>query len=83
MVVGVVRMVSLSNDAYDTLSKLKRGDESFSKVVLRLVEKERKHGSILDFAGAWGTEGGEKETKRIVGQIYAWRQMKTRRYRGW
>lgn len=68
--VCLVKMVSLSNDAYAILSGLKRRDESFSKVVARLAQKEKNSGSILGFAGTWGNEGGEAETKRIIDQIY-------------
>lgn len=48
----MTKVISLSEKAYGTLKKLKRSDESFSDVVLRMAgEKERK--SLLSFAGTW------------------------------
>jgi predicted CopG family antitoxin len=48
----MTKVISLSEKAYGTLRKLKRSDESFSDVVLRMAgEKERK--SLLSFAGTW------------------------------
>lgn len=52
------KLVSLSDDAYGKLLKMKKGKESFSRVVLRLAEGKRKR-SILRFAGIW------KEDKEI------------------
>jgi len=48
----MVKVISLSNAAYQTLKRLKRGNESFSDVVLNLVNKEKKD-SLLEFAGIW------------------------------
>jgi predicted CopG family antitoxin len=48
----MTKVISLSEKAYATLKKLKRGDESFSDVVLRLSEEEKRE-SILRFSGAW------------------------------
>ncbi len=36
----MVKMVSLSNKAYEELKKLKNDDESFSDTVLRLIQKK-------------------------------------------
>lgn len=46
------RLVSLSDKAYTTLLKMKKGKESFSDVVLKLAEKKKKR-SLLEFAGKW------------------------------
>ena len=48
----LTKVISLSEKAYGTLKKLKRGKESFSDVVLRLSSREEKK-SILDLAGTW------------------------------
>jgi predicted CopG family antitoxin len=48
----MTKVISLSEKAYGTLRKLKRKDESFSDVVLRLSEEEKRE-SILQFSGAW------------------------------
>ena len=48
----MVKVISLSNSAYESIKSLKRGKESFSDVVLKLVSKEKK-ASLLEFAGIW------------------------------
>lgn len=45
-----VKTVTLSEDAYQALSALKRPGESFSDVVRRITQKGR---SLLEFAGDW------------------------------
>ena len=52
LAIELTKVISLSEKAYGTLKKLKRQDESFSDVVLRLSGKEEKE-SILRFSGAW------------------------------
>ena len=58
----MVKVISLSNKAYATLKALKRGDDSFSDVVLKITEKEKKP-SIMDFWGKW--PGTDKELDMI------------------
>ena len=48
----MTKVISLSNEAYLTLKKMKKPNESFSDVVLRVASKEKKI-SILEFAGTW------------------------------
>ena len=48
----MVKVVSLSNKAYENLKSLKGERESFSDVVLKIVNRERKT-SLLEFAGVW------------------------------
>ena len=71
--VKMVKVISLSNKAYSTLKALKHGDDSFSDVVLKMAEKEKKP-SIMDLAGKWpGTDEElvmikktlEKERKQV------------------
>ncbi len=48
----MTKVISLSEKAYGTLKKLKRPNESFSDVVMRIAGQ--KHGkSLLEFAGVW------------------------------
>jgi len=49
---SMTKVISLSERAYGRLKKLKRPNESFSDVVLRMAGEEGGK-SILDFAGAW------------------------------
>jgi predicted CopG family antitoxin len=52
IVLFMTKVISLSNDAYQTLKHLKKSGESFSDVVLR-VAGERKKKSLLEFSGKW------------------------------
>jgi predicted CopG family antitoxin len=52
IVLLMTKVVSLSNEAYQTLKQLKKSGESFSDVVLR-VAGERKKKSLLEFSGKW------------------------------
>ena len=52
IVLCMTKVISLSNEAYQTLKKLKNSGESFSDVVLR-VAGERKKKSLLGFSGKW------------------------------
>ncbi len=58
----MTKIVSLSNIAYNELKLLKRSGDSFSDVVIKLVDKTKKK-SLLDFFGKW--PGDEKEIKEI------------------
>jgi predicted CopG family antitoxin len=48
----MTKVISLSEKAYGTLKKLKRPNESFSDLVLRMAGEKGKR-SILEFAGTW------------------------------
>jgi len=61
----MVKVISLSDDAYQDLKALKVEDESFSDVVRRVVEKE-KGKSFLDLAGSWK---GDKELSKIFENV--------------
>ncbi|MDD9954136.1 MAG: antitoxin [Candidatus Woesearchaeota archaeon] len=70
----MTKIISISDDAYDGLAKMKEGKDSFTKVILRLLETKRKR-NILDFAGIWE---GDKESEKIFTNVLAERK----RYRG-
>ena len=53
----MVKQVSLSEEAYERLRRAKKGDESFSDVVLRTVKA--LSGNIARFFGAWKEEKEE------------------------
>lgn len=62
----MTKVISLSDRAYAELKKRKGDGESFSDVVLRVLEG-RQRGSLLSFAGAWAGpefEAIEKELRR-------------------
>ena len=46
----MVKVISLSNEAYAKLKGKKTGNKSFSDVVIELIDK-KKEGSIMDFFG--------------------------------
>lgn len=63
----MVKVISLSDDAYRKLRALKRG-KSFSEVVVELIGKRRtKKKNLLDFYGVWKEDSDywEKMKKQI------------------
>lgn len=52
----MVKVISLSNDAYERLSKIKNG-KSFSEVVVELVDCKNKKKDFLKFAGILKDDG--------------------------
>jgi predicted CopG family antitoxin len=52
MQAAMTKVISLSERAYGTLKKLKRPNESFSDLVIRMAGQEGRE-SILEFAGTW------------------------------
>lgn len=58
----MVKVISLSEQAYKELKEKKKQEESFSDVVIRLIEAEKKP-SIMNFAGKW--PGTHKEVMSI------------------
>lgn len=67
----MTRQVSLADDAYETLARLRRPDESFSDVVRRLGETARQE-ALLSVIGAWKMPAEEAE--RLTREIYARRR---------
>ena len=63
----MVKVVSLSNEAYDKLKRIKNG-KSFSEVVVELVECKNKKKDFMKFAGVFKENGDEWE--KIMKKIY-------------
>ena len=61
----MTKVISLSEIAYGTLKKLKRPNESFSDVVLRIAGREDRK-SILEFAGTWKGNDIEEVFSQIM-----------------
>lgn len=63
----MVKVISLSNEAYKRLKELKR-DESFSEIVIELIEeKGKKRKNIMDFFGIWADRKSEiGEMKKMI-----------------
>ncbi len=69
------KTVSLSEEAYEKLRSVKKKGESFSQVILRLIDQESNL-HILNFAGAF--EESSKEWETIENEIYKRRKEKSR-----
>ena len=48
----MTKVISLSDEAYGSLKKLKGTEESFSDIVIELTKEKRKQ-NLLKLAGAW------------------------------
>ncbi|MDI6721178.1 MAG: antitoxin VapB family protein [Candidatus Aenigmarchaeota archaeon] len=62
----MTKVISLSDEAYTELEKLKNAKDSFSDVVIRLSKKEKR--PLSDFFGKWSDKESldwlEKSIKR-------------------
>jgi len=63
----MVKVISLSNDAYAKLKAIKDG-KSFSEVVVELVDCRKKKKDIMKFAGVFAKDKDEWE--KIKNRIY-------------
>lgn len=61
----LTRVISLSEEAYEALKKLKRNDESFSDVIMRLIRGLEAR-SLIDFAGKWVGNDIDDVFKKIL-----------------
>ena len=67
--ITMVKLVSLSDKAYGLLKSIKSKDDSFSDVVVSLVETKKGNvRDILKLAGSWNIT--EKEAAKITKTIY-------------
>ena len=64
----MVKVISLSNDAYERLKVRKLPGKSFSDVVVEMTENKEKKPSIMDFFGALKDD---KETVEILRKVVA------------
>ncbi len=62
----MVKVISLSNEAYEKLKNLKR-EKSFSELVIELAEEKKKKKGIMDFFGIWSDRDEEiKKMKKMI-----------------
>ncbi len=57
----MTKLVSLSNEAYSTLYKMKAKDMSFSQIILKLVTISRPKRNFLKFAGMLKSQSKDLE----------------------
>ena len=62
----MVKVISLSNEAYSKLKMLK-GDRSFSEIVIEITSSKKK-ANLMDFFGTWKDNADEWE--KIKNRIY-------------
>ncbi len=61
----MTKVISISDDVYDSLKSLKKPEESFSIVIRELVKKNKK--GILSLAGSWrNNEEMTKIMKKVI-----------------
>ena len=61
----MTKVISLSEKAYQTLKSMKKPGESFSDVVVRISDREKKK-SILEFAGTWKGNDADEVLAQIM-----------------
>lgn len=70
----MTKVISISDESYDELMKLKR-NLSFTKIIMELVKEKRKD-ELMKFAGIWTKDEAEKIKK----QIYEERKISSKRF---
>ena len=60
----MTKVISLSDDAYSELSKLKKEGESFSDIVIELTKKEKK--PLSYFFGKWSDKESLNEMEKEI-----------------
>ena len=61
----MTKVISLSNEAYQTLKESKKPGESFSDVVLRIAKKTKKR-SLSEFSGKWVGDDADEVLAQIM-----------------
>ncbi len=61
----MTKVISLSDRAYEIISKLKGKGESFSDVILRLTKKKLKK-PLTSYAGKWRGDDIEHVFKKVL-----------------
>ncbi len=61
----MARTITVSEEAYQALRRLKREGESFSQLILRLVREAERRRRLTSLAGAW-SDVGEEEARRML-----------------
>ena len=61
----MTKVISLSDEAYAALKKIKRKEESFSEVILRLISQV-KYRPLSEFAGRWSGDDIDKVFQEIL-----------------
>jgi len=65
--ITMTKVISISDDVYDSLKSLKKPEESFSIVIRELVNKGKNKKGLLSLAGSWkNNEEMTKIMKRVI-----------------
>ena len=59
----MVKNIAIMDSVYDLLMRNKRANESFSKEIVRLVDKKK---SLAQFAGAWKMSKKEADDMKAI-----------------
>ncbi len=65
-----VKSLTVTEDAYDALKRLKHGDESFSETIMRVSHE--KIGQAAKYFGALGLQEGIKLEKTVKKKRMGW-----------
>ena len=62
---AMTKVISLSEKAYQTLSKLKKNKESFSDIIMRIAS-EMESRPLTEFAGKWEGSDADEVFERVL-----------------
>ena len=71
----MTKVISISDNAYDALKKLK-ANRSFSEIIVEIAMEKAKR-NVMEFAGTLSDKEGEEMKKRV----YEERNLKSRRFK--
>ena len=66
----VVKTITITENAYNSLKKLKHGEQSFSEIIIEVTKE--KHGSLDRFFGI--LKGSEKELDKLKESVKSYRK---------
>lgn len=72
----LTKVISLSDEAYRTLKKMKRDGESFSDVIIRMARMTKTR-PLTDFSGKWAGNDLDDVFKNIFSEREAVKARKT------
>lgn len=68
------KTISIIDEAYNLLKKEKKGNESFSNVIIRTFSKNNNQSELLNYVGFLSKEEGEELENNVYERRKTWRR---------